>query len=249
MIPGRPRSFFGGPLEGDRPLRFIYLDEAGTSANEPVSVVVGIIVNADTQWGPASNALNEVIETVPDKYRENFISHATAIWGSQKYRDVWSYEDRLKFLNTIMSIPRRLRIPIAFGLVRRDSFVPEPKPGQKPITREQFHHVLAFINTVARADNYIRDYGAPDEVATLVAEDVPEMRMLLRASMGFLKGDYRFSIEHIQATKDELASGILRQKRDVFSRRIVDTVHFCEKGSAFSTDSGRMRIWREEIFF
>lgn len=54
-----------GPLDGTALVRFIYTDEAGTSANEPVTVVVALVVDADTQWMPAFQRISALLERVP----------------------------------------------------------------------------------------------------------------------------------------------------------------------------------------
>jgi hypothetical protein len=91
-------ALFGGPLTGDAPLRFIYTDEAGTSSREPVVVMVGLIVHADVQLRPAEQLVQQLHATVPEKFRDGFISHATAVWGNKKYRPEWGREERLEFL-------------------------------------------------------------------------------------------------------------------------------------------------------
>jgi hypothetical protein len=44
---GRSQALFGGLLWGDQAVRYIFMDEAGTSATEPVSVVVVLIASAE----------------------------------------------------------------------------------------------------------------------------------------------------------------------------------------------------------
>jgi hypothetical protein len=158
-------------------VRYIYIDEAGTSANEPVTIVLGIIVDADAHWKIGEGRLAQLIETVPESLRPNFVSHATAIWGSPKYRECWTREDRLKFLHAMMGIPRSIGLPIAFGMVRRSLPVRTDIGNLSPA---QIHHVWAFLYCVARADQYLRDYGQSNEVATVVAENVPEMQRFLK---------------------------------------------------------------------
>ena len=51
------RALFGGLLWGDAAMRFIHVDEAGTSEHEPVTVVVGLIVDADKQLMIAEAAI------------------------------------------------------------------------------------------------------------------------------------------------------------------------------------------------
>jgi hypothetical protein len=98
-----PRALFGGLLWGDLPVRFVYTDEAGTSANEPTTIVVGLIVDADNQLMTAEAAINEILGAVLSKFREKFIFHATDVWGSEKYREEWTVPIRLAQTHTICS--------------------------------------------------------------------------------------------------------------------------------------------------
>jgi hypothetical protein len=59
-------------LEGSASVRLIYVDEAETSANEPVTIVVGIIVRADLQWAAAALGIKQTIDRfVPVELRQN----------------------------------------------------------------------------------------------------------------------------------------------------------------------------------
>jgi hypothetical protein len=79
-------------------MRFVYVDEAGTSAEEPVTVVVGVIAHADKQVMFAEGAINEVLGAVPPKFKDGFVFHAKDVWGNERYRSDWSMADRLVFL-------------------------------------------------------------------------------------------------------------------------------------------------------
>jgi hypothetical protein len=136
-----PKAIFGGLLKGHKPVRYIYVDEAGTSAKEPVSVVAGIIIHADTQYMAVEKRLNEVLQLVPHELREGFVFHAKSVWSDRSYREVWSFADRLDFLKKVMAIPREMGLAIAVGMVRRDSEVPEGVG-----SREKFHHAMAFFS-------------------------------------------------------------------------------------------------------
>ena len=53
-------------------MRFIHVDEAGTSEHEPVTVVVGLIVDADKQLMIAEAAIEELLLSVPKEFRRKF---------------------------------------------------------------------------------------------------------------------------------------------------------------------------------
>jgi hypothetical protein len=177
------KALFGGKLAGDNAVRFVYIDEAGTSAQEPVTVVVGIVVHADKQWALAASAIADVLKAVPDCYQAGFIFHAKAIWGDKKYHANWSKSERLNLLHTMMSMPPLLKIPIALGIVRRNS--PAPASGDLPpsLSMSELQHSLAFWMCVTQADKFLRKHAGPNEVATVVAEDVPKIRKWLRHAL------------------------------------------------------------------
>jgi len=209
-------------------MRFIFIDEAGTAENEPATIVVGLVVDADAQLLRAQAAVNEVLGAVPQKFREGFVFHAAAIWGSPKYREGWGMTDRLALLKAMMRLPRRLGLTISYALVRRSLC---PTPESKKITKAQFHHFMAFAFCLARADKYIREHGRLEEVGTIVAEDVPEMRKFLRiAPTVFREHPLIMSPDGIWPTEAEKRQGHITQESEFRVSRIRPNIHFVEKG-------------------
>jgi hypothetical protein len=225
----RSRAIFGDRLWGDRLMRFVYMDEAGTSANEPMTVVVGLIVDADAQLMDTEAAIREVNDGVPTAFRDGFVFHADAIWNDPKYRAEWSMADRLAVLKRMMALPRRLKVPIAFSLVRRDgSRVPPGKPGQ--MSAAQFEHAMAFGFCVARADKYIRERAEPKEIGSIVAEDVPEMRRFLKAAVQVWRDNpTTLPPGAVQLTLEEQKLGYVKQESEFRVSRIRKSVLFVEK--------------------
>jgi hypothetical protein len=214
-MPKPLRTIFGAPLEGDASVRFIYVDEAGTAEHEPVTVVVGIILHADTQWMDTARTILQTFQKVPAKFRENFISHATAIWGSEKYRPEWSREDRLSFLYELMAIPLNLKLAVAYAAVSRKQPPLTVNP-EAHYSKAQIDHISAFGICMGLADQYIRDQCAANELATVVAEDLPEMRKNLRGIM-----------HAIQRTPFVIGNG-----PPIRITRVVDSVHYAAKSEA-----------------
>ena len=209
---------------------YIYVDEAGTSANEPVTVVVGFIVHADHFWHEANNRLVKVLDqTVPSDLREGFHFHATDIWSRYRnYDDVWSRQDRLNCIASVASIPRMIGAAIALGKVRRDA----PAIGLKGLKEHDLQHILAFRGCVSRADKYIQEWGEQREIATVVAEDVPEKRRILKKIIRAPVPDFSTTSEFIRLTVSEKKKGVITQSHDVPIMRLVDTPHFVEKREA-----------------
>ncbi|RYF44309.1 MAG: hypothetical protein EOO38_18195, partial [Cytophagaceae bacterium] len=136
-------------------MRFVFIDEAGTSEHEPVTVVVGVIVDADRQMTLAEAAANEVLNGVPSQFKDGFQFHAEEVFGnSKKYGPLWSIADRVYFLQKMMEIPRKLVLGLSFAIARRDAVDDISKhcpPGLYPY---QFQHVIAFQDCIARADKF-----------------------------------------------------------------------------------------------
>jgi hypothetical protein len=239
MSSGPPEAIFCAPLEGDAPLRYVYVDEAGTSAREPVSVVVGIIIDADRHWQAAHDRVQELIEDfVPAERRKDFIFHAKPIWGDDKIRANWPFEDRMQLLHGMMRVPRELDLAFSMGVVRRDPnrFDGFPDKGARLLERvsiSQFEHCLAFGLCLQEADRYIRTYAAPRELGTVVAEDVPEIAKFLRLAIPIHRDNPQLlSDAQIRPTAAERETGVIDQNREFRITKLVDTVHFVEKKNA-----------------
>jgi hypothetical protein len=213
-------------------MRFIYTDEAGIAANEPVTVVVGLIVNADTQWVPTVGRIFEVLKSVPEKFRQDFIFHATSVWADHKYRPDWSMNGRVEFLKRMMSIPRESGLPIAYGLFYRDGTLnPDVNLTELKMTREQYQHVHAFEACMASADEYVNTFAAQNEVAAIVAEDIPEMRQRLKEATTQLRtGGLTVNARVTNQVQGTTVSS--QRKVAMKIRRVIDDIHFAPKDSA-----------------
>jgi hypothetical protein len=218
-----PRALGGGPLLGSRPLRYVYIDEAGTSANEPVAIVAGVIVDADRDWMRADAALRALIDRyVPDHFKQDFVFHATAIWGDKKYREGWDFADRLALIHGVLGLPASLGIPITMGGIIKS----EEDADFPGITPDESAHAAAFIACASMADDFISTHGRPQEVGTLIAEDIPRMRRLLRHVFHRLRElDLVLPKSQVRYGSPEPVDAPRR------IRRLVDTVHFVDKHS------------------
>lgn len=211
---------------------YIYVDEAGTSALEPVTVVAAVIVHADTQWKLAHSELNRLLDLyVPSSLREGFIFHAKEIWsGYRSLNEPWPMISRKKLIEEVSSIPRRLKMAISIGRVRRDA--PQnklPPETAKKINHNEFQHIMAFGMCIRRANSYVRKWASENEIATVVAEDVPKLRRYLRNS---LNAYVPLEDWKLLPTKRETATGKMTQTNSGPIDKIIDTVHFVEKNGA-----------------
>lgn len=210
-------------------MRYVFVDEAGISEEEHTTVVVGILVDADKELMRAERLVKEVNQGIPELFKKDFWFHAKDIWGNKKYRESWSMADRMTTLKLMMSIPRKLNLPIAMARIRRDA--DNPHANDDSITRAQLQHIMAFSHCMAQADRYIRNYGDPDEVGTVVAEDIPDMRRHLNNALNYYRETpYVFSPGSVIPTQEELLSGKIIQNGDIRVSRLRSSVHFIPKG-------------------
>jgi hypothetical protein len=226
MIPGSwPQALFGGPLHGDKAVKYIYVDEAGTSAKEPVSVVAGIIVDADKQWRVAETAVRDLVrQYVPEGHKS--ISHCKEIWAGGREIEGWSIPDRLAFMNAMMELPRRLDMPIALGMARRGITSEAPQK----LSKAQFEHVIAFQYCVTKADQWMRREADENEVATVICEDVQQVKEPIKEIVRYIrKNPMRLAPELLHQTAEEKRTGKRLQTGELAITRIIGAIHFESK--------------------
>ncbi len=213
---------------GGRAVYYVYVDEAGTSQREPVTVVAGVILHSD-YWRDAAARLEELFDIhVPKDLRPGFHFHAKKIWsGYREYYEIWSRHERAKFIAAVASIPRELCAAISIGKVRRDFHF-----SQEIMPLNDFHHIAAFFYCLARANKYIRDWGRSYEVGTVVAEDERKNRKYLRKALKFTPPNLPLTADYILLTRHEKEAGQILQTMAGPIDRLVDTVFFAAKDEA-----------------
>ncbi len=217
-----PRIVRWEPVRGGKPVRYVYVDEAGISANEPFTVVAGIIVHADSQYAYLEQSLSSLIATVPAHLRDGFVSHAKSIWGNPKLRDRWPLEQRKLFLRRMVGIPAELGVPIAIGICARGVMA---DPDER-LSLTEWHHVQAFGRCIALADYFIRTFGAKNEIATVVSEDIPTGKRSLKAVVKVLQ-EKPLPVPHERTIASHgPPAGDFQVQRIT---RVRDTVHFAAK--------------------
>lgn len=213
-------------------MRYVFIDEAGTSQNEPVSVVAGVIIHADKDCLRADEAVNEVLDLIPEQMRNKCaVFHAKKIWGDPKLRDNWSLDKRKSLLCSMMSIPRDLELSLAVGACKRTTQLPQDILKSRKISLAQAHHGIAFQECVARADSFINKYARRNEVATVISEDVPQSKRLLKhLAKWLLKTGYAVPREDVRLIHAD--GGPLLDVDEFRTRkisRIRMPIHFVEK--------------------
>lgn len=211
-------------------MRYIFVDEAGTSVHEPVTVVVGIIANADLHVMAAERLVQEILGSVPAALQKDFVFHAAQVFGDKKYQSDWLLNDRLHILEQMMSVPRRIGMSITLSVNWRHAVDHTEAADSLKMSRAQFEHLMAFGTCLALADRNIRHHAAPNEVATVVAEDLPEMRKFFKVIPKlYRENPLHLKPEHLRETVSDKEAGYSTQRGELRIARIRNSVHFVEK--------------------
>jgi hypothetical protein len=227
---GRSQAIFGGMLWGDSAVRYIFVDEAGTSAREPISVVVGLVANADEHVMSAEALVLEALRGVPSQFRDGFKFSAKTVFGDEKYQSEWSLTDRLSLLHQMMSIPSRVGMAISVAAQWRGAVDFSEGYGKLGLTPAESDHMQAFKLCLAMADRGIRREAGPREVATVVAEDHPTMKRYLKQVPTMLRNvPVHLKPDFLRQTEADREAGYLTQTGDIRVERIRSAVHFVAK--------------------
>ena len=228
------KSISGHLLTGDQPLRYIFIDEAGTHLKSKMTLVLGVIADADLHIMDAERLALEAYDGIPKELKEDFVFHAYELFGDKKYQvDLWSMADRLQLLELIMRIPRRLGMGICFGTVVRGNI----DWGDELLSRVKnsapyMDHAAALGYCLGAADRAIRDRGRAREVATVIAENLPNgglMNTFKKIPIN-LRNGFMFSPPDSGLSKEEQELGYRTQTGDMIRvRRIRNSIHFVEK--------------------
>lgn len=209
-----PATVSGHPLIGDRLMRLVYMDEAGTSEKEPVAVVAGIIVNADQEMRQVEEALAGLsAKYIPPEYRYSVAFHATDIFSGTGYfsRDRWPLPVRLNILREIAGLVPMFGLSVSIGFCMKDGALDNTQK-----------HTLAYMSSILGIEQFMRDFSGTDEIAMVIAEDIPTARRHIK------------SAHHAFLDKElgPLAMLDTEFKKYLPIRHVKDTVHFAEKSQS-----------------
>jgi hypothetical protein len=196
-------------LAGDRILKTVYVDEAGTSQNDPVLVVVGAIIDADRQ----AVQIEEYLASIKAKYilaedRSKVIFHAKDLYNGGKCfdRQKYSCETRMQIFREILAI-----FP-AFGIPLSVSYIIDPEGKNHP----DIKHGLAYMLCISRVEEYMQTEGQENEIAMLIAEDGASAKKYVKDAQRIFRDP-----------SDEMMNSIFKKLLPV--RHIRETVYFAGK--------------------
>ena len=207
------RAFDGSPLAGRWLVRIVYLDESGTSREEPLAVVAGVVLHGDSQLIAVEEHLERLVEKhIPEDDRQDFFFHATNIWSGTRYfsnRDRWPLDQRLEILHDLVEIPQQFDVPVVFGYCPRDELITAPSDyNPEERERDAVVHSIAFVECACVVEKLMRELWS-DEVALLIAEDRPcvrdtvrDVHSLMRSKKGTeqLDAEQYLPLSHIRDT-------------------------------------------------
>lgn len=195
-------------------MRFVYVDESGTSARESVALVSGVCVDPDRQMIALEDRLSQLADKhVPTAKRPGFVFHATELFSGGKTFDRVNFPPPVRWpiLDQVAAIPREMGVTVVNGFIYKKRGYP-----QDEIT----HHAMAFLWCLISIEIHMRTRLNSNEIAIVVVEDKPEARWALKRSREIL-GDPKFSKlqpEHI--------------RQFIPLTRIRDTIHFAKKSES-----------------
>lgn len=178
-------------------MRFVYLDEAGIAnpKQEPYTVVAGVMMHIDGQYGPLQKYLLDMADDVVGKDRpKDFYFHAKDIWHGKKFfnRDDWpDLKKRLRILEHILDIPEKFNFQVIYACVERAKHIPKNLPaGAEGRAKWAKHtHTICMMSCLHQTELLMREHFS-DERVFLVAEDHETHKGILRQS-AILLGDPR----------------------------------------------------------
>lgn len=204
-------------------MRLVYLDEAGTSAAATWVAVAGVIVQGDHQWREADRRISALIEKyIPANDRRGFAFHATDVFHGSRYFDrsqrQWATrEQRWPILTDLAQILADLQLPVVVGSEEKS-----PSWQQEPPLPTENLHTWSALNCLYWADLWL-DAFAPDELATVVHEDGPLAKPLIKNLVRACR---------YPELLPEYASLSIAEAYGLPFEHVIDTVHFAEKSDA-----------------
>ena len=188
---GGPRAFGGGPLVGDSWVRMLYLDQSGIGKiqHDPILVVAGIIVHADSQWVPVARKLDELLaDATPAGAKKPRFFHAKDVFhGSGEFpREQWDMKRRNDLLDAVGSLVEEFRLPVVWIGVDREEFA-AAHPDESPADHLRDCYTTAAIGCFMQAELYLRQEHLTGEVCSILMEENKELQKRIPEMMAFMR--------------------------------------------------------------
>lgn len=228
------------PLSGTNLVRLTYLDEAGTDASATAVTVAGVMVHGDHEWPEIDKRIDALVEKyVPESDRVGFHFHATDIYHGSGYFDrrkpEWPEDRRLTVLSNLAQIIRDMHLPVVSGSYRKKKYAADaPQAHRAPADRLRHMHGICILDCLRDANRWLWLF-APQELSTVVHEDLPNTKALFKICVRMVRSEKLLEQNGIDA-KARRAAGLPL-------KHIIDTVHFAEKADAKPLQLADLCAW------
>jgi Protein of unknown function (DUF3800) len=250
-----PLSLSGHPLEGDRIVRLVYVDEAGVSnrRQEPWLVVGAVVVDADKKLVAVERHLDKIVKRhIPEEHWGDFVFHATHLfmWGGKvftKNNPDWPLHRRLEIADELAAIPKKFDLPLMHGLCEREKFPSDPRlrEGRTEGEVTVAAHVSTYVACAVNVDQWMKK-NTNGEVCLMVVEDNEQARSHIRNFQNYYqRGDFSEMIaEHkgIFPLKRIKEDPLFQGKRKTSILQLADFWAYVAKRSAMK-DERYMRFF------
>jgi hypothetical protein len=186
-------------------VKVIYIDEAGSSFEEPVFTWAAVVIR-DSQWLKLEREAQAIIDHfVPEELQSDFEFHACDLFGGSEnwfpWRNRTGKELRFEILTEFISLIKRYRLPIIECSWKRD--------GERDAGINKLRQGVAFSVCVDSVERWFVQNARAD------------VGMLIADVQGQRRDEAIFKEEILRARR---VSSLYRRRAAL--RHIVDTIHF-----------------------
>jgi hypothetical protein len=222
----------GVKLHGNKLVKYAYIDESGISVHEPILVVAGVVVDADTQWRRVAEHLDLLIkEFVPEKDRDGFIFHSTKLFHKSSPVPATHSHEALKAL---LAIPSKFKLSVVFGYIRKlpsqewPPGTPQREMRERARTQIGLYHSITFSMCALGVERLMREDTHADEIATLVVENNTDTARDVKTAYNAMKG------RNLESERERKTFEFLAKKQPELLpiRQIIDVPHMVQKHEA-----------------
>ncbi|ATG43680.1 DUF3800 domain-containing protein [Phaeobacter piscinae] len=214
-------------------MRFIYVDEAGTSKNEPYFIACGVISDPDECYLSVRQYYFDLSNDLFPEWEgfgDSVIFHAKDIWHGAGHwdRKKWPKRERMNILKRLVQVPVLFQLPLCFGILEKagvaESLQVAPdttaKQREKLLARSIYSHGIHGMLQVA---DWWMAKNCPSELAQVVAEDISDV-----------KGAMAMFFSGLQKQDHDIAEDLAAASEpDWFvTERFIDTINYVAKSKS-----------------
>lgn len=185
------RALGGGPLNGSKWVRVLYMDEAGIGKIErdPHVIVAGVVIHADTQWGPLANRLDQLLtDATPAGAKKPRFLHAKDIFhGSGEFpRETWDLPRRNALLWDTGLLIHEFNVPVVWISIDRKALRRE-FPNLSAQEALETAYLVGAVGCFMQAEKFMRQDHVAGEVCSIVMEQNHELQKRIPEMVAFMR--------------------------------------------------------------